>query len=901
MHARFAFSFSWVAAWLCLAVIAPGGEPQEAAPASEIPSPDDMTFFEQRIRPLLVERCYACHSQGKEIKGGLRLDVRSGWQTGGDTGPAILPGKPDESLLIKAVRYLDGDLKMPPAGKLGDAELATLEEWVRRGAPDPRDELDNNPAAPPDPGARADPTAGQSHWAFQPLRQVTPGPVQDRAWPLGDVDRFVLSALEAQGLHPSGDADRHAWLRRVSLDLTGLPPTREEILAFDQDANDAYEQVVDRLLATRAFGERWARPWLDLVGYADQIGSANNVPAEHAWRYRDYVIRAIAADKPFDQFVREQLAGDLLSASSIEERQDQLLATGFLVLGNVNIVEADKLIMRMDLVDQQIEKIGKAFLGLTLQCARCHDHKFDPVTLHDYYGLAGIFGSTESTYKESRGLWSSVTKTQLPETLAEFTKRELALRAHDRKVAPLRADRDAAEARLKELDTSIQAARASSTASPTGGSESVEPKAKPLAELEKERAEVSARLNSLELRLRHLAYLQPSAPLAYAPQDGPQISDARIQVRGNPHVLGDAVPRGFVAVTTHGETPSIGPDESGRQQLAEWLTHAASPLVARVTVNRLWQGLFGRGIVASVDYFGVRGDLPTHPDLLEYLSARFIQLGWSRKQILRELVLSRVYRQSSASDDESRRVAMARDPENHLLWRFNPRRLDAEMLRDSVLAVSGGLERDGFGPALVPEFLENVGGLDPKDVNPISFSLTRFRDGQDRLRTIYLPVVRSSEQRGPAETLNFFDFAQPARIAGSRPTTAVASQALFLLNGPLWKESSRRLASLLLADNTLLDDSQRLEALYWRVLSRAPDAAEVAAGLSFLADANQASVASPGAAGKTDAASATDSARAAAADSARAAGAAVPAEIMLASWQSLVHALLISNEFLFRL
>ena len=290
--------------------------------------------------------------------------------------------------------------------------------------------------------------AARAHWAYQPLRQVAPPEVGDGQWPLGNVDRFVLAKLEASGLHPSPDADRYLWLRRVSLDLTGLPPTSGEIRSFIDDHSPlAWEHVVDRLLASPDFGERSARPWLDLVGYADQIGSANNVPAEHAWRYRDYVIQAFRDDKPFDEFIREQLAGDLLTARSIEERQAQLTATGFLVLGNVNIVESDKLVMQMDLVDQQIEKVGKTFLGMTLNCARCHDHKFDPITLRDYYGLAGIFASTESTYKEQRGVWSSVTKSPLPETLEQFTRREAALRENAKKVAAVQEQRTTAEAR----------------------------------------------------------------------------------------------------------------------------------------------------------------------------------------------------------------------------------------------------------------------------------------------------------------------------------------------------------------------------------------------------------------------------------------------------------------------
>jgi hypothetical protein len=653
----------------------------------------------------------------------------------------------------------------------------------------------------------------------------------------------------------------------VTLDLTGLPPTPAEIEAFVNDrADSAWDNVVDGLLASRAYGERFARLWLDLVGYADQIGSANNVPADHAWRFRDYVIRSVERDMPFDQFIRQQVAGDLLTASSIEERRDQLVATGFLVLGNINIVEADKLVMRMDIVDQQVEKIGKVFLGMTLNCVRCHDHKFDPITLRDYYGLAGIFASTESTYKEERGVWSSVTKVPLPETLEQFTAREAAHKKHDREVALVQNESAAAAARLAEIEPKIKAAKEVAAAKPVGetagtGRGGVNPA---MAELEKEASQLSAEIKSLEAKFWHLNYIQPGMPVAYAVKDSHEIADAKIQIRGNPHVLGEAQPRGFVKVATHGPVAPIPPGTSGRVQLAEWLTGSASALVSRVAVNRLWQALFGHGIVGSVDYFGVRGDAPTHPELLDYLAGEFVRDGWSRKRLLRRLVLGRTYRQHSAISEETHRC-LASDPDNRLLWRMSPRRLEAEMIRDSALAASGNLIPSNGGPALSPEFMENVGGLNPKDVNPISFSLTKFREEQHRVRTVYLPIVRSSEQRGPGDVLNFFDFAQPARFMGARPTTAVASQSLFLLNGPLLNEAAGKLAETILADTMLASDDNQLAAIYLRVLGRTPGPEDMQAARTFLASEPE-----------------------------------IPAK-PAHRWQRLIHALLASNEFLFRL
>lgn len=822
-----------------------------ASAADEKPlSQEQVEFFEQKIRPLLVERCLECHSHAEKIKGGLALDSRPGWQKGGDTGPAIVPEQPDDSLLIKAIRYGDPDLKMPPTGKLKEAEIALFEQWVKRGAPDPRAET---PAEKPKKGY--DPEAALKHWAYQPLQHAAIPKIRDASWPLNDIDRFILAALEQKSLSHSTDADRATWLRRVTLDLTGLPPTPEDVAVFFSDAApDPHATVVDRLLASRAFGERWARAWLDLVGYADQIGSANNVPAEHAWRYRDYVIESFHRDKSYDVFLREQLAGDLLTADSIETRSAQLTATGFLVLGNVNIVDADKLTMRMDLVDSQIEKIGKTFLGMTLNCVRCHDHKFDPISTKDYYGLAGILASTESTYKIERGVWSSVTKVTLPETLAEFTTREAALRDHGKKIAANQQERTSLEQRLTAVRAALPTAPEKADGQPAG--------TKIKSDLEKEQGDIQGRLGNLQQELWHLNYLAPALPLALGVKEGTEIADTKLQIRGNPHVLGELVPRGFVQIASHGPAPAIPGDQSGRVQLAEWLTGPASPLVARTAVNRVWQKLFGRGLVSSTDYFGLRSEPPSHPELLDHLSRRFIDEGWSFKKLMRQIVLSRAYRQSSDLTPDTQAAAIA-DPDNVWLWRMSPRRLEAEMLRDAVLAVSGTLQPFSGGPALAPEFRENVGGLDPKDVNPISFSLKKFRDEQSRIRTVYLPVVRSSEQRGPAEVLNFFDFTQPAQMTGTRSTTAVSSQALFLLNGPLVKEAAKKLSGDIRTNAALTNDRDRLATLWLRIRNRPITPDEEAAAVEFLTAAT--------------------------------------ADGSEAAWQQLVQALLVSNEFLFRL
>ena len=802
---------------------------------------EGVAFFESKVLPVLQQRCYECHSHEKKIKGGLALDLRKGWETGGDNGPAIVPGKPEKSLLVKAVRYTDADVEMPPKGKLVADEIAVLEKWVAMGAPDPR----GGEAAASSKARTIDIEQGRKFWAFQPVADPKVPAVRDETWPLDPVDRFILAKLETASLRPAADADRHTWLRRVSLDLTGLPPTSEDIAGFIGDTSpQAYEHVVDRLLGSKAFGERWARHWLDLTGYADQIGTSNNVFAEHAWRYRDYVVSAFNADKPFDRFIREQIAGDLLPLGSAEERAAAITATGFLVLGDVEIVAVDKLKMEIDLVDQQVSKVGTAFLGMTLGCARCHDHKFDPIGLQDYYGIAGIFRSTDSTYKTDNGVWSSVNSSPLPETTEQQAQRARLEQEHTEKLKTWQSEREAAERGKAALDPQIAVAQGETKAA-----------------LEKKRDALTVRIKEVKSDTEHAKFFAPTVPKTFAVHDRQKPDDMHITIRGNPYAPGEKVQRGVMRVASWEKPEPIPASESGRVQLANWIADARNPLTARVTVNRVWQKLFGEGLVRTVDYFGVRGETPTHPELLDHLATRFVRGGWSQKQLIRSLVLSRAYRMSSAHNA----LAMQKDPENRLLWRMNRQRLDAEAIRDAMLAISGTLAQSNGGPALPLEYPANVTSLSPKAVNPPAFTLKKFRPVQEFERTIYLPVLRSSGQPGPAKLRDVFDFTQPAQMAGKRAETAVPTQALFLINGDMLRSRATELAKLLTRDIT--DPGARLDALWLRVLSRPITTAEREDALQFL-----------------------DSLRAATKDSAD-----------LGPWIELGHALLASNEFLLRM
>ena len=802
---------------------------QEKEDASQ-GNPVAIAFFNENVRSILEQHCYRCHShQAKKAKGGLVLDSRSGWAKGGQSGPAVVPGKPGKSLLISAVRY--EDLEMPPTGKLPDKLVRLLERWVADGAHDPRVTKSAGREQ------KIDIEVGRRHWAFQPLGQAPPPGVKNRQWPQDEVDRYILARLAEAGLRPVADADRYTWLRRVSFDLTGLPPTVAQVREFTSDrSSQARAKVVDRLLASRAFGERWARHWLDLVGYADQVGTSNSVFARYAWRYRDYVINAYNNDKPFNLFTREQIAGDLLAADvqGVEQRAASLTATGFLVLGDIEIVESDKAKLLVDIVDQQLNKVGKAFLGMTLECARCHDHKFDPIPQRDYYAMAGFFHGTSTVFKTDRGVWSDVNVIELPETETQQTDRARQEKEHAEKIAGWKRERKQAgdrRARLNELLKNKDLSQQERD------------------KLTKERNDRSGRIGQLDKLILHAEFFAPTVPRVHGVRDVESPTAMRITIRGDPRALGDQVPRGFLQVASTGQ-PDIPAKQSGRRQLADWVS--GNPLAMRVAVNRVWQKLFGEGLVRSVDYFGLPGDRPSHPELLDYLARQFIREGWSQKKLIRSLVLSRTYGLDSAPDDRGHAV----DPDNRLRWRMNRSRLDAEALRDAMIMVTGQLKPSNGGPALPLEFPENVGGLDPKDVNPPNFRFAKWRPGQEFERTIYLPVIRHGAQPGPAMLRNVFDFAQPSQLTGKRPVTAVPTQALFLMNSPVVKKHAVALATQMGKES---DESKRIELLWLTLLNRPITKVEQREAVEFLREAGE------------------------------------------NAWAELCHALLASNEFLMRM
>jgi hypothetical protein len=705
------------------------------------PSATDLEFFEKKVRPILVERCYECHSaEAGKSKGGLTVDSRPALLKGGDNGPALIAGVPDKSLLITAIRYQKRELQMPPKSPLPAAEQRVLEEWVKRGAPDPRHE-EIAASVKPRP---VDVEQGRRHWAFRPVAEV---PTPKNGHP---VDAFLQARLAEKGLEFAPPADPATFLRRITFDLTGLPPTPEELAGFIADHGAAPEaavrRLVDRLLASPHYGEKWGRHWLDVARYADSNGLDENIALGTAWRYRDYVVRAFNHDKPFDRFLTEQIAGDLLPARDLAERQEHATATAFLNLGAKVLAEPDKEKLAMDVIDEQLETTGRAFLGMTLGCVRCHDHKFDPVTQADYYALAAIFKSTQSFSSDRMGALSLAHETPLGD-FEDFAAVKIAEQA------------------LASKKMEVSAAQS-------------EAKKKPDPDAE---ARVMRLMDEMEAIEKSL----PDLPTAIGVRDAEAIQPKlAIHIRGSHLSLGKEVPRGFIEVmqSPGAAAPAFPRERSGRLELARWLTDPAHPVTARVIVNRVWTWHFGRGIVGTPDNFGLLGDAPSHPELLDWLARWLPANGWSLKDLHRLILTSRAYRQGGREKVRSPQAAET-DPENRLLHHFPMRRLEAEELRDSLLAVAGLLDLN-MGGKTVP--LRNRQFV----FNHTSKDLTKY----DSLRrAIYLPVIRNNLY----DLFQQFDYPDPAVSTGQRNSTIVSPQALLLMNSPLASQAAAGLASRL--------------------------------------------------------------------------------------------------------
>jgi len=718
-------------------------------------NPRAIEVFEKTVRPLLVKHCYECH--GPESGAGeseLRLDSLAGILKGGKSGPAVVPGKPGSSLLMHAINHDPTVTAMPPEKRLSRAQIATLARWVAIKPPWP---VAGRAAKPRRPRVAESgiTDADRRFWAFQTPRAPQLPQVQNQAWVRNPVDPFLLSRLEAQGLAPAEPADRRTLIRRATFDLHGLPPTPDQVHRFLNDQSpDAFERVVERLLNSPRYGEKWGRHWLDVARYSDSNGMDDNIAFADAWRYRDYVISVFNQDTPYDQFVRDQVAGDLLTTWNAPRRSDAVVATTFLMLGQKQPSADDPVKQQLDIVDEQLDTLTRAFLAMTVACARCHDHKFDPYSQRDYYALAGILRSTTSMLSFRVDAKFNVTALTNPADNAVVSRLEQQMDRHD--------------------DVLVNGNKLDMT-----------------AELRKSHTdEVNA------------AYEKMSAiPTAMAVEDG-AVADMPVLLRGNHLTPADLVARGVPRILAGSRSFSVAAGASGRRELAAWLVSPDNPLTARVMVNRIWQWHMGTGIVASVDNFGRLGQRPQNPELLDWLAIRFVESGWSIKAMHRLIMCSSAYRMSSRENQAARQV----DPENRLLWRMPSRRLQAEELRDSLLAVSGQLDNTMGGRTLPIRNHKIMSGSEISKCNAVH---------QQPRRTIYLPVIRS----GLHEFLTTFDFPDPSVPAGRRHATTVAPQALYMMNAPLIDTSAQRVARLLMKSaGTGIDD--RVRAAYALLLAR---------------------------------------------------------------------------------
>ncbi len=759
-------------------------------------------FFEAKIRPVLVSKCYECHAAtSKEPKGDLLLDTREGIRRGGESGHAVVPGDVEESLILSAIKY--ESLEMPPDEQLPEHVIADFENWIRMGAHDPRDDK----SAPI--RREIDFERAREFWSFQPIADPVVPSVENSQWLRSEIDAFIAARLQAKGITPVSDADGIALARRIYFDLVGMQPSPAEAMEFaDQyasDADAAIANLVDRLLDSRHFGERWGRHWMDVVRYAESTGMERNGTYPQAWRYRDWVIDAINRDRPYVDFVHEQIAGDLLPHDSHVDRDANFVATGLLAIGPKSLNENNKEKFKMDVVDEQIDVVTRAFLGLTASCARCHDHKFDPIPQSEYYALAGILTSTETLYGTGK-------------TNGNRNPGRVLSIAGD-KVQPIATGGSGNNAKLnKRYQSQLKSQKKQLVAFEQQLKRAKNEKAKKAAE--KRIEETKQEIRKLTNRIKQVSEPEKkpdsNATLVMAVVEGKEIEDTKLRIRGEPNEHGSAVPRGFLTIASPGENPQIGEGRSGRQELAQWITDPSNPLTARVMVNRVWQHLFGRGIVSTVNNFGANGDRPTHPLLLDHLATHFISDGGSVKQLVRRIMLSRVYRLASLDTA----AGLKADPDNHLLWKMNQRRLEAEAIRDAMLVASGQIDLIPAEASIVAKVGNGLVGQDVKAEQLLT---------DNKKRSVYLPIVRGVLP----EILRIFDFPEPSIIGGVRDVTTVPIQALYMMNNEFVVDAAAKLAERLI-DEEQMDAGDRVRLAYRLTVTREPSDDEVQTAVRYI-------------------------------------------------------------------
>ncbi|HZZ81068.1 MAG TPA: PSD1 and planctomycete cytochrome C domain-containing protein [Gemmataceae bacterium] len=764
--------------------------------AQKQPTKEGIAFFEKHIRPVLVEHCYECHStEARKVRGKLLLDSRTGIAKGGISGPVIVPGDVEKSRLVQAIRWTDADFAMPPKRKLTPQQIQHFEQWVRMGAPDPRMQASATKSK------SLNIEAGRRWWAFAPVTALPAPDVKQRSWLKTTVDAFVLHELEAKQIAPSPRADARTLIQRAYLDLSGLRPSYDEVEAFAKDPSEkAYAAVVERLLASPQYGERWGRYWLDVARYGEDnpTSEATNRPYPFAWRYRDWVIDAINRDVPYDRFVSLQLAGDLMPKTP----RSELPATGFLGIGPIyhkdgrlskDVIEN----LYMDDWDERVDVVTRGILGLTVACARCHDHKFDPISTRDYYALAGVFASTVAAprslaetepaieaqfmvnshrifqFSYLANLMSSEPGTQPKKARQQVQQFVSELDKIEAEIAPMQEKTPSLHAYLVNLDRR------------PGMSKQPKSKGKTDERLFHSVFDAGVWVDGSDPDLTTID-VRPGKP-----------RDLHVLPGGNVAKPGDLVPRGFVSVLAKGD--AAFQHGSGRRELAERMFSDAGPLAARVIVNRVWGWHFGKPLVDTPSDFGIQGDRPTHPQLLDDLAARFIAHGWSLKWLHREIMLSATYQQASRMRAEPAKV----DPSNRLLWRMNPRRLDIEAYRDCILQAAGTLDTKLGGPS---SDLDQLG---------------------NKRRTVYARISRGRLNN----LLQQFGFPEATMHSPNREANTTPLQQLFVLNSPFMRDQSAAFAATVTKE---ADVDAKVRDFYRRLLARDPSEREAALGRTYL-------------------------------------------------------------------
>jgi len=801
---------------------------------NQLHAQEDVRFFESKIRPVLVKHCYECHSsESGKARGGLKVDSRDALQRGGDSGPAVVAKSLNKSELYQALLYHDDGWQMPPKGKLPQATIDDFRRWILMGAPDPRVTAIN-----PNVASAIDIEAGRKFWAYQKLSPTPLPAIATTSWSAASIgpaaiDRFVEAKLREQGLTPVDDASPEVLVRRLYFTLTGLPPSPEELRKWtsglrvssfapreDEFSSQAFaerkatlEKLVDELLASDRYGERWGRHWMDVARFAESTGGDHNNVYQHAWRYRDYVIDAFNEDKPFDQFIREQIAGDLLPIGSEQEWANNVIATGFLAIGVKSVGEEDQQRFFADLVDEQIDTTTRAFLATSVACARCHDHKFDPIPQADYYAFAGIFRSTETHYgllkAQARQATTLIDLTGMGPSAGtpELNAVEYAALVKQRDDAA-----QAIEDAMKKIRSGENVFRGL------------------LRKYRSDRDETEAALQ---------AYSNRGQPRVFAmgTQDRDAALPTRLLIRGELDKPAQFVERGVLQVLSPPKKQTLGAltkdagfrrnrtpglpslthhSQSGRLELAEWIASPENPLTARVIANRVWHWMYGRGLVRTVDDFGHAGETPSHPELLDYLASRLIEENWSVKALIREIVLSRTWQLASTYEPQNYGI----DPDNRFFWRMNQRRLEAEAVRDAMLAVSGQLDLERPLGTYLREAGE--GGVGQNVFEPV------IRAIDTKTRSVYLPRVRSVLP----EMLETFDAPDASLVTGSRDTTLTPLQSLFLMNNRFVQDQAVAISSRVMKQPV----SQRLEYAYVLTLGRLPSPSERKHVMDYLTD-----------------------------------------------------------------